>query len=68
MKLNGPGKYDPETTAARLSTEAIGVALLVFGGRHGDGFSVQVPAEILFRLPAFLRDMADRIERQQTES
>lgn len=59
---HGPGKYDDATTAARLSTDALGVALIVIGGRAGSGFSVQGPPELLLDLPTLLRDLADQIE------
>ena len=57
----GKGKYDDACTVARESTKAIGVALLVFGGEHGDGFSVQAPIELTRVLPSVLREMADQI-------
>lgn len=57
----GPGKYDEPCTIARESTQAVGVALLVFGGIHGDGFSVQAPYEVTRQLPAFLEQMAKDI-------
>jgi hypothetical protein len=59
----GPGKYDPECTVARLATHAEGVALMVFGGKHGDGFSCQLSGELLLKLPTMLREMAKEIER-----
>lgn len=59
----GPGVYDNECTEVRLGTEAEGVILLVFGGRVGNGFSVQGPLEFHLRIPALLRAMADQIER-----
>lgn len=37
----GPGKYDTELTAARLSTGGQIVALIVFGGRRGAGWGTQ---------------------------
>jgi hypothetical protein len=42
MRTNGPGKYDPEATAARLATKAEGVLLVVFSGAHGNGFAAQL--------------------------
>jgi hypothetical protein len=58
----GAGKYDDACTAARLSTEAAGVVLIVLGGPKGPGFSVQAPLEFLTALPGVLRNVADQIE------
>jgi hypothetical protein len=68
IRTNGPGKYDAAATVARASTKAKGVLLVVFGGEHGAGFSAQLPADLLLTVPAILRDMADQIDRQLTES
>lgn len=50
----GPGKYDEACTLARVMTGASLAVLIVVGGRHGGGFSVQsireVPPENLARL------------------
>lgn len=60
----GPGKYDPEATAARESAMAGAVVLIVLDGDRGSGFSVQVISPgVLERLPGLLRHMADDIER-----
>jgi hypothetical protein len=64
MKTNGPGKYDAAATVARVATGAEGVALIVFNGHDGNGFSAQLPADLLIVVPAILRDMADQIDRQ----
>ena len=58
----GPGKYDEECTTAREATEAEGVILLVFNGSKGSGFSAQVSAELLLRIPAILHSVANQIE------
>jgi hypothetical protein len=60
----GPGKYDDACTAAREATEAAGVILIVLGGQHGSGFSVQCRG---FELPvwqvaAILRQTAKAME------
>jgi hypothetical protein len=68
MKLNGPGKYDDIATIVRETTKADGILLIVFGGVHGQGFSAQLPADILIAVPEILRDVARRIELQMTES
>lgn len=62
--INGPGKYDDLATDVRSRAAAIGVAVMVFGGQYGDGFSVQVPAHILITLPEVLRGMANEIDKQ----
>ena len=60
----GAGKYDDACTAARESTGARAVALIVAAGRLGSGFSVQCDdAEFLRVLPVMLRHMADEMER-----
>lgn len=64
MKFNGPGKYDHVATDARKAAKAAGIGLIVIGGEHGDGFSVQMPPELLLVLPELLRTMATDIDRQ----
>lgn len=58
----GPGRYDDACTQARLATEAVGIILIVMGGKDGTGFSVQAPLPLLTLLPPLLRDLAERIE------
>lgn len=58
----GAGKYDDAATAARESTKAAGVLLIVLGGEKGSGFSVQVPPEMVASIPDMLRHMANQIE------
>lgn len=59
----GPGKYDAACTKALVETKAKVAILIVFGGEHGSGFSVNSvsPADEL-QLPKLLRDLADMIE------
>jgi hypothetical protein len=59
----GPGKYDDLCTQARDAAKAQGAILLILGGEHGSGFSAQLPAQTTLRIPEFLRDVADGIER-----
>ena len=59
----GPGKYDAIATMAREQAEAEAVVVILFNGKHGDGFSVQQPVGARIDLPALLRLMADQIER-----
>lgn len=68
MKTNGPGKYDDLATYVRNKVHARGVVVLIFGGDQGEGFSAQLPADLLITLPAILRDVATQVERQATES
>lgn len=58
----GPGKYDDACTVARESTGADAVVLIVLGGEHGAGFSVQaVHPAFCEVLPALLEDLAREI-------
>ena len=59
----GKGIYDDVCTAARESTAARGVVLIVFDGRQGHGFSVQADAFVLGMLPEVLEDLARQIRR-----
>ena len=54
----GPGKYDPYVTDIREKTGAYGVVLIVLGGEHGNGFSVQADGDTTLRLPELLEQMA----------
>jgi hypothetical protein len=58
----GPGKYDDVCTFARIAARADGAVLMVCNGRHGSGFSVQAPEDIIADLPRLLRLVADHIE------
>jgi hypothetical protein len=60
----GPGKYDQACSMARVFTGARAVALIVLGGEHGSGFSVQTEnPRFLELLPDMLRQMAMDIEQ-----
>jgi hypothetical protein len=59
---HGPGRYDDLATLVRERTEADGVVVMVFGGKSGDGFSVQADLETTSALPAILRQLANQIE------
>lgn len=58
----GPGKYDDVLTVARDSCEATGAVLIVFDGKHGNGFAVHATSPQLSALPDVLRHMANGIE------
>ena len=60
----GPGRYDAQCTIIREQTGAAGVALIVIGGVHGSGFSVQAPGDVTLVLPELLEEMAREIRRQ----
>ena len=63
----GPGKYDELCTAARDGAKAAGAILIIVGGEHGHGFSVQAELPILLALPQMLRAIADEMERDVLE-
>lgn len=62
----GDGDYDDLTTYVREHAEAEAVVVIVLGGQHGSGFSVQAPAEhieqLKTRIPDILRALAEHIE------
>ncbi len=63
----GPGKYDNACTVARELTGADAVVLIVLGGEHGAGFSVQtVNPALCAALPSLLEDLAQQIRRSMT--
>lgn len=62
--MNDPGRYDEACTLARKAAGALGAVLMIFQGKAGDGFEVQLPADLVAELPRVLRDMADDIEKQ----
>ena len=64
----GPGKYDALATHVREQARARGVAVIVFAGHLGSGFSVQGDEEMTRRLPAMLRLMADDIEKDVADN
>lgn len=57
----GPGKYDAQCTAARLSAEADGAILIIVNGLAGSGFSCQAEPQVLVKLPAILENLAAQI-------
>lgn len=58
----GPGKYDDYCTEVRDKTDAVGVVMIVLNGNLGSGFSVQIPVEMVVKLPDLLRKVANDIE------
>lgn len=63
----GPGKYDHICTQARERAKAVSALVILFGGEHGDGFSIQATADLMRALPSILRMLANDIERDQLE-
>jgi hypothetical protein len=63
--INGPGLYDAVTSFVREQTRAQGVAVVIFGGMHGQGFSVQGSALFVESLPDVLEDVARKIRAQR---
>lgn len=67
-----PGKYDDACTAARIMCGVTdetggGVLLIVIGGKHGPGFSVQADAAVSRSIPALLEGMAQEIRKELEE-
>ena len=58
----GPGKYDGVCTRAREQAEALGAIIIIFKGKHGNGFSCQLPASAIPAIPDILRQVAKQIE------
>lgn len=58
----GPGKYDKICEDARKAAKAVGAAVMIYHGEHGDGFSLVGPLEMIATLPNALRIMAKHIE------
>jgi len=61
---NGPGRYDDLCTEIREKAEAEGVILLIFNGKHGQGFCCQLPMPHTLMVPHLLREVADQIEEE----
>lgn len=63
----GPGKYDEVATVARKLSGARGVIVVVFEGEEGNGFSAQLPSDLVDKVPSALRQMADQIEADKAQ-
>jgi hypothetical protein len=59
--MMGGGKYGPVVERVREELEASAVALIVFQGKHGHGFSVVGFPGFEENLPEILEDMAGQI-------
>ena len=58
----GPGKYDDVCTRAREQAEGLGAIVIIFEGKHGNGFSCQLPPSAIPVIPDVLRQIAEQIE------
>ena len=61
----GPGKYDDVCTRAREQAEALGAIVIIFEGKHGNGFSCQLPPSAILVIPDILRQVAKQIEEEE---
>lgn len=65
---NGAGKYDPECQRVFEETNAACVALIVFNGDRGGGFSVTGDQLSIAHLPEMLEFMAAQIRAQRGDA
>ena len=63
----GPGKYDDLCTHVREQASAAGVVIMIIGGEHGSGFSVQGDETLLLGLPRLLEELAGQIRKGMSE-
>lgn len=64
--MKGAGRYGRACSRARMNTEGRAVLLIVIGGQHGSGMSLQTVDETVVQgLPAILRNVANSIEKGQ---
>lgn len=59
----GPGAYDKECTAARVSAKGRACVLIILGGDRGDGFSCQADLATTLRLAEMLEATAKEIRK-----
>lgn len=61
----GPGKYDDVCTMVAekvgIGERGGGVAVIIFGGNKGNGFSVQADLRTTLLMPDILEEMAKQI-------
>ncbi len=62
----GPGKYDHHATPIRFEEGADLVAVIVIGGKRGNGFAVQGTPTLTLQLPELLERMAQDIRAMHT--
>lgn len=63
MKLNGPGKYDPEAQELLERLQAKGICVIVYDGERGHGVAAKGAIEFMRFLPAFLESLAAQVRR-----
>lgn len=69
---DGPGKYDAPCVSALVETKATAAVLIIIGGEHGSGFSVNIDQSrvdatfVQQKLPSLLRQLADSLEESTT--
>jgi len=61
----GPGIYDDICNAARISTNAEGVLLIIINGNKGTGFSCDAQEEYIHCVPDVLEDIAKGIRKER---
>ncbi len=61
----GSGKYDLICSELRRRTKAKGAMVIILDGNKGSGFSCQLPADSITKIPDALRQMATEIEKDQ---
>ena len=61
-QMIGPRKYDDLASYVREKAEAVGAIVIIFQGKHGHGFSCQLPQEAVSGIPDILRQIAEQIE------
>jgi len=59
----GPGKYDDICTYTQQQSKAAGVVLIIIGGDKGSGYSVRCAPALALKLPDVLRQVADKIQK-----
>ena len=69
MKLNGPGKYDDQCMSVMVSTNAVGVMVLVVDGERGNGVSFKtIEPDLLRVMPAMLEQIAAQLRADAQSS
>ena len=59
----GPGKYDDVATLVRERTNADGVAVIIFNGDRGTGFSIQADLATTLSMPDILESVARQMRK-----
>lgn len=61
----GPGKYDDlcDLVREQAGITTGGVVVMVIGGKHGSGFSIQADALTSLAMPALLEAVAEQMRK-----